>query len=142
MVASGVDLNVFKKTDQTGIDWQKRVLELLQPVLNELTRLTAGPREIEQLRSAIADYSEQLRVIAKGLDNITQLASHAQDESLSSRLQALKQKWESWRQEVETQLQVTTQQLKQKLDEGGHPVLERMLYRTCDISILWDVPMQ
>jgi hypothetical protein len=54
-VASGVDLGVFSVSETTEIDWKKHAFDLLRPILSELTRLTARPREIEQLHSQIAD---------------------------------------------------------------------------------------
>jgi archaellum component FlaC len=116
-VASGVDVTDFTAAERSDINWQERLLELLRPFLNELTRLTAGPREIEQLRTRITDSNNQLRTITQGVANITQLMGEVQDETLRASLKQLKSHWQTWQQEVDTQLQIANQQLQRKLDE-------------------------
>ncbi|ETX01340.1 MAG: hypothetical protein ETSY1_07740 [Candidatus Entotheonella factor] len=116
-VASRVDFSVFVVAERPGINWQERLLDLLRPVLNELTRLTAGPREIEQLRTQITDHETQVHTISKGIANITELTGHVKDETLKASLEQLKSNWENWQQEVNTQLQIANQQLKRKLDD-------------------------
>ena len=116
-VASGVDVSVFAQAAQPDIKWQDRLLELLQPLLNEMTRLTAGPREIEQLRVRIAETENQLRVITQGAANMTRLISQVEDNSLQDKLQEIQGNWKGWRQEVDTQLQIAQQQLKRKLED-------------------------
>lgn len=59
-VASGVDLGVFSKSEPTEIDWKKHAFDLLRPILNELSRLTARPREIEQLHDFLAQSPQVL----------------------------------------------------------------------------------
>jgi hypothetical protein len=56
-VASSVELEAFTgKPEDVPLDWQKELLNLLRPALNELARLTARPRELERLRMEIARY--------------------------------------------------------------------------------------
>ena len=116
-VASGVDVSAFDQSAHPDIKWQDRLLELLHPLLNELTRLTAGPREIEQLRVRIAETENHLRVIKQGAANITRFISQVEDNALKAKLQEIQGNWKGWRQEVETQLQIAQQQLKRKLDD-------------------------
>jgi small-conductance mechanosensitive channel len=116
-IASGVDLDAFAQQDQEEIDWKKTALELLHPVINELTRLTARPREIEQLRTRIIRDKEQLRVTEKGLKNITQLLTYQQDPALTAALTQLQHDWEARVQELQTQISITSQQLKQRFEE-------------------------
>jgi hypothetical protein len=116
-MATGVDFSVFNTSAHQDINWQERLLELLRPLINELTRLTAGPREIEQLRTRISNNERQLHAISVGLANIALIVGQVSDETLEARLRQLKSDWESWRQEVDTQRQIATQQLKRKLDD-------------------------
>ena len=116
-IASGVDLDAFVKQEQEDIDWKKTALDLLHPLVSELTRLTARPREIEQLRSEVAEYQAQMRVAEKGLKNIAQLVIYQQEPTLTPYLKQLQREWETRVQELQTQISITSQQLKQKLDE-------------------------
>jgi predicted nucleic acid-binding Zn-ribbon protein len=117
-VATGLDPDVFAlPKDALGLDWQQRVLEILRPVFNELERLTARPREIDRLRTAMASYQEQQRLAEQALDNLQQLAGPIRDPALAPYLLQLQHDWERRRQEVSTQLSIARQQLEQKLAE-------------------------
>jgi small-conductance mechanosensitive channel len=116
-IASGVDFDALTQQKQQDIDWKKTALDLLHPVINELTRLTARPREIEQLRTEVAAYQEQLRVAEKGLKNIARLGAYRQEPSLVPLFKQLQSDWEARVQELQTQISITSQQLKQQLDE-------------------------
>jgi hypothetical protein len=117
-VASGVDLQVFSgKPEDLQFDWQRRVLDLLRPLLNEFTRLTARPRELERLRSEIAGYLEQGQVAERAIANIDLFAAHSPDPALSAQLRQIQREWEARRQDLSTRLSIAHQQLEQKLSE-------------------------
>ena len=116
-LASGVDLDVFSDVKPSQIDLREQLFDLLRPVLSELSRLSAGPREIEDLRMRIVLYNEQRRALNRGLTNLAQLESATEDEELSAHLKQLHQQWQDWYQEIETQARIADQQLQQKLQE-------------------------
>ncbi len=116
-VAAGVELSVFTQKRASEVDWKERFLDLLRPILSEMTRLTTRPREIEELRSTITDLQLQQRVAEKGLNNITQFASQLQERTLMPHMRKLQREWEARRDEISTQLRIAQQQLKQKIDE-------------------------
>jgi DNA repair ATPase RecN len=98
-------------------DWQRRILELLRPLLNELTRLTARPRELERLRTEIASYLEQRHLADRAFANIELFAAQSPDPALSAQLRQLQREWEARRQDLGTRLSIAHQQLEQKLGE-------------------------
>jgi len=114
-VASGVDLDLFKTQADADPDWQKRLYDLLGPLMNELIRLTARPREIEQLRTQSQRYQEQLQVVGRVLESISGLLTAHPDTALVSPLRQLQQDWQSRRQDIATQLGIVGQQLSAKL---------------------------
>lgn len=116
-LASGVDLDVFSDVKPSQIDLREQLFDLLRPVLSELSRLSAGPREIEHLRMRIALYDEQRRALNRGLMNLAQLAAATEDDELAAHLRQLQQQWQDWHQEIETQSRIANQQLQQKLKE-------------------------
>jgi hypothetical protein len=117
-VASGVDLQVFSgKPEDMRFDWQQKILDLLRPLLNEFTRLTARPRELERLRTEIAGYLEQGHVAERAIINIDMFAAQSPDLALSAQLRQLQREWEARRQDISTRLSIANQQLEQKLSE-------------------------
>src|SRR5919201_7016092 len=70
-VATGIALDqATSKKAEVELDWRQRILDLLSPVLNEVRRLTARPRELNQLRTEIERDQEQLQVAQRALDNL------------------------------------------------------------------------
>ncbi|MCI5225350.1 MAG: hypothetical protein D3918_01525, partial [Candidatus Electrothrix sp. AX2] len=51
-IVSGVDPAEFSAVDET-IDWQQELKELLSPILEEMKKMTARPRELELLRKQV-----------------------------------------------------------------------------------------
>jgi len=114
-VASGVARTAFARPpEDVALNWQRRVLELLGPLLNELERLTARPRAIDRLRTTMARYEEQQRLAGQALDNLRQLTATV-DPDLVPPLRQLQHAWEQRQQEISTQVGIATQQLAQQL---------------------------
>ena len=117
-VATGIALDqATSKKGEVELDWRQRILDLLSPVLNEVRRLTTRPRELSQLRTQIERDQEQLRLAQTALDNLDKLTEQISDPALAPDLQRLRREWEARRQDLSTQLSITTQQLEQKLSE-------------------------
>ncbi len=117
-MATGIELDksASKKTE-AELDWRQRILELLSPVLNEVRRFTTRPREISQLRTQVEHSQEQLRFTQRALDNLDKLTPQISDPALAPHLQRLRHEWEAHRQDLNTQLSITSQQLEQKVGE-------------------------
>jgi hypothetical protein len=115
-VATGIALEqATVKPAEGELDWRQRILELLSPVLNEVRRLTTRPRELSQLRTQIERDQEQVGLAQRALDHLDQLTEQIADPVLVPDLERLRQAWEARRQDLTTQLSITTQQLEQKL---------------------------
>jgi hypothetical protein len=117
-VATGIAFEqATSKQAEVELDWRQRILELLSPVLNEVRRLTTRPRELSQLRTQIERDQEQVGLAQRALDHLDQLTGHISDPALAPDLQRLRHEWEARRQDLTTQLSITSQQLEQKLSE-------------------------
>jgi len=117
-VATGIALQqATSKKAEVELDWRQRILDLLSPVLNEVRRLTTRPRELSQLRTQIEHDQAQRSLAQRALDHLDTLTGQLSDPTLAPDLQRLRHEWEAHRQEINTQLSITTQQLEQKLSE-------------------------
>ncbi|MCI5208334.1 MAG: hypothetical protein D3910_05970, partial [Candidatus Electrothrix sp. ATG2] len=54
-IVSGVDPAEFAVSTE-NVDWQQELRDLLSPILEEMKKLTARPRELEALRKQVALY--------------------------------------------------------------------------------------
>jgi hypothetical protein len=126
-IASGVNPELFAaKKEEPALDWQQKLLEFLEPILNELGRLTAHSRDIDRLQTTIASAQEQCRWAEQALDNLRTLAAHTSNPLLVPYLQRLQQEWEQRHQEITTQLRIANQQLQQQLE--GQPSVAKSIH--------------
>lgn len=117
-IATGVEPQAFTKPkEERRFDWQQRLLELVEPVLNELGRLTARPREIDGLRTQLGRYREQRHLIDQALENIQALAAPPDDPTLLPYVTKLRRDWEQRSKDLTTQERIANQQLEQRLGE-------------------------
>jgi len=101
-LATGVDKPV-QPTGGSGsaFEWNNELKELLAPLITEMKRMTARPREIQGLRSTLEDYTEEQERIEKALSNISHLLENPElPMSLSRHLETLASKWRYRLQEL------------------------------------------
>ena len=114
-IASGVDMKHIVTQPAGEFDWSKELKEILAPVIDELSRITRRPREIDRLRREIEAMTDRLTAINNGRTNIANLADTVTDQRLQETLNNLEQKWAIQQQRIETEIAVANEQLKQKL---------------------------
>ncbi|MBN8548298.1 MAG: mechanosensitive ion channel [Deltaproteobacteria bacterium] len=117
-IASGIDPEVLaSKTDEVNVDWSKDLREILSPLLNEVRRLTRRPRELDRLRTSIEESETQIGLIDQAHRALQAQIDSAPDERLKSHLERSLQEFESHRQALQTQLEISRQKLDKKLAE-------------------------
>lgn len=119
-ISSGIDVSVFGiEKGKIELNWQKEVLTLLGPLVNELKRLTSGPREMAFYRSQIEELEEKQQLISTALDNISTLKQESKkpDPLLLNGLENEFARWKDRALQIETQLEIFRQKLNKKLKE-------------------------
>ena len=116
-IASGVDLELFEEEPPLKFDWSSELKDILKPILDDIKGMTESPREIDQLRRKIVGAEEQLSAVKVARENINKLIKTAADKELGRALNKLEKQWVIRQQQLETQLTVTNEQLRQKFAE-------------------------
>lgn len=93
---------------------EKELKSLLAPILVELKKLTARPREIEKLNSDVFELSQKLEISAQALRNIDLLLESTTNKEVLKKVKEVREKWKDEQQAVNTQLEVTKQKLEQR----------------------------
>jgi hypothetical protein len=114
-IASGIDMKRVVSPPSREFDWPKELKEILAPVIDELSRLTRRPREIDRLRREIRAMTDRLAAIKNAKGHVASLAETVADQGIQDALNHLKQKWAIQQQRIETDIAVANEQLKQKL---------------------------
>lgn len=117
-LATGVDpTSLDASPEPTRFDLAQELRTLLAPLVNELKRATSRPREIDRLRTEIADLSDQLETVDGALARLDVVADAAKDESLKKALASERSDWARRRAAIEAGLDVALQKLASRTAE-------------------------
>lgn len=95
-VATGVDTSKLRGKDREEFDFQKEVLALLRPAIDEVKQMTAHVRQKADLREKIAYYDERLPILEQAITNLEGLGKHTDEKLLQ---QALDENLRSWKKQ-------------------------------------------
>ncbi len=114
-LATGVDpLSLDTDPEPRPFELAREVRQLLSPLINELKRATSRPREIDRLRTEIADLDIQLKTIDKALEQLEVVRQAAKLPELVNALASERKDWARRRSAIEATLEVTQQKLDQR----------------------------
>jgi hypothetical protein len=140
-IATGVESDGMGDRRDEDFNWRNELTHLISPFIQELKKMTERPRQIEQLRSDILYFENQLEAAEKALDNIRRLQTRAEtpggeDEGggtdpereavrkrILDRLGELEARWNTTLTDIENQLAVTRYRL-QDIQEEKKSLLE------------------
>ncbi len=118
-LATSVDLSGFKKDQGVMFKWEDEVLKLLQPLIQELNRMTARPRQIEDLRGQIELSENRLETLQRGITHLKGLLEQSDIENkvLRKHLNDLLDGYTNMKTQIEDQLTVDQYQLDELLKQ-------------------------
>lgn len=116
-IASGLDAVHFVGDGDKPLKWEKEVLDLVSPLINELKSMTAKPRKIEKLRIQVAHAEEIIPEIKDALKNLKRLTERTKNPSLQEELKLLSKEWEDREKTAKSQLTVARLQLQELTKE-------------------------
>jgi DNA repair exonuclease SbcCD ATPase subunit len=70
IAVGGANLRNLTDAEDSELDWRDELLQITRPLLNSLKEATEKPRRIEELRSAINLYQQQLDITRKATESI------------------------------------------------------------------------
>jgi hypothetical protein len=112
-LASEVSLESVSNPSGMEFNWDQELKKILGPLIRELQRLTARPREIEKYRNNIATYDSQLTTIGTAVEHIQVLINAPNcPPKLKARLAQLMAGWENKKNEIETMKSIANLQLE------------------------------
>ena len=114
-IASGIDMELFEEKPLRTFNWSEELKEIIKPILDDIRGMTASPREIDQLRREAAEIEKQLSASQKARQNLKILIGKVTEQNLKDSLIDLEKQWLIRQQQLETQLTIASEQLRQKL---------------------------
>ncbi|MCP4430612.1 MAG: hypothetical protein GY806_06505 [Gammaproteobacteria bacterium] len=112
IAVSGINLQNLDEAEEQELDWRDELLQIARPILNSLKDATAKPRKIEELRTAIGLYEQQLQATDKAIESTVQLDGHEMSGSVAEELVALTNSLRERHRDIEQSLEVSRIELK------------------------------
>ena len=115
-VATGVDTTKLRAKEAEEFNFQKEVLALLRPAIDEMKEMTAHVRQKADLKEEIAYYKERLPIIEEAVDNLQRLQQQSDDKSLERSLASILSNWQKQYTFMSSELQAAQLQLNKLID--------------------------
>ncbi|WP_446008017.1 hypothetical protein [Candidatus Electrothrix sp.] len=112
-IVSGVDPAEFTVADE-NIDWQQEFKGLLSPILEEMKKMTARPRELEALRKQVAQYQRHITLTENAIRNIQRHLDRTTSKAVKQELNGLILSRQQRHDELKARLAAVQQQLTEK----------------------------
>lgn len=94
ILTAGIELDEDETTAKKDFDWQKDLIEILQPFLRELHKLTENKQKLDNLHYRITFHQLQIRKINEALKHISNINNeNLQDEALVE-FERISKKWQ------------------------------------------------
>lgn len=117
-LATGVDpLSLDAEPEAAPFELARELRVLLSPLINELKRATSRPRELDRLRTEIAELESQMKTIDKAIAKLDVVRDASKDTALVKELGSERTRWTRRRATVEATLEVAQQKLDQRAAE-------------------------
>jgi hypothetical protein len=115
-IASEVDPRSFSVEEaDRPVDLSEELRDLLAPLVSELKRATQRPREIDRLRTEIADHEVRLVAIGHAIENLGRLSEAEMSPTIREALARESSAWNARLQSERTSLAVARQKLEQQI---------------------------
>lgn len=109
-IASGVDPGEYEGAPSAGFVLKDEIDGLLQPIVDELKKLTERPREIEEYRSQLAVWEDRAETASRALANLDALPATS-DPDLGAALDAVRSGWSEKAQLAKSRIDAISYQL-------------------------------
>ena len=114
-LAAGRDWRDLNAPRVHRFDTAQELEQFLQPIVRELKSLTAKPRELDTLRSTVADLMQREMDMNAAIDHLHRIENSVVAGDLKTRLQALRAEWTRQLDQIRNDLSVGEYQLDLKL---------------------------
>lgn len=116
-IVSGVDPAEFVISEE-NIDWQQELKELLSPILEEMKKMTARPRELEALRKQVGQYQKRMTLTTNAIKKIQSHLDRTTSKAVKQELNGLILSRQQRHDELKARLAAVQQQLTERAFQG------------------------
>ncbi len=110
IAVGGIDTENFSASTPE-FNWQTEIIQIIQPVIENLKVITEKPRKIERLRGKIKQLKEQITSIDTALVSLETLSAAKPSKTITAKLSTITESWEKRKQENITAIELSRFQL-------------------------------
>lgn len=115
ILTAGLELSKGDAAEQKEFDWQKDLLEIVQPIMSELRQLTENKRKLDSLQKKISFYQSQMSDIDEVLKHISVINRQGLEKEALVEFERIDKKWQDQREENRHLLEVAQLQLDEMI---------------------------
>lgn len=115
----GLELSNLKDKPESSFDWQKELMEILKPILNELHEMTEEKRKLVNIRNKIPLLESQIKDINTRLEHMANINKSGLEGEALERFEQINKKWQNLLEEKKHLLEVAQLQLNEILKSQG-----------------------
>lgn len=115
ILTAGLELRKGDAAEQKEFDWQKDLLEIVQPIMSELRQLTENKRKLDSLQKKISFYQSQMSDIDEVLKHISVINRQGLEKEALVEFERIDKKWQDQREENRHLLEVAQLQLDEMI---------------------------
>ncbi|MBX3616233.1 hypothetical protein [Nitrosomonas sp.] len=93
ILTAGLELEKDDTEEQKNFNWQKDLLEIVQPILSELRQLTENKRKLDNLNKKIVFYTSQIANIEEALKHISKINTQSFEKEALIEFERIDRKW-------------------------------------------------
>lgn len=101
ILTGGQELVVNDGSEKEAFDWQKDLLEILQPIMSELRQLTEFKRKLDDLQKKMSSYNAQILEITEVLEHISAINKENLQNDTRAQFEQINKKWQDKLEENE-----------------------------------------
>ncbi len=113
-LATGVEEGTYLSEAEKAVSWQKNLEDIVAPISQGVREMTAGPRQMAELRKELEIWNERKRLSDAAMARLEEVAAFIDSEEILGELEGARKLWNSRQAETESRIQVLTQQIEER----------------------------
>jgi hypothetical protein len=94
ILTAGIELDIDETVAKKDFEWQQDLIEILQPFLRELHKLTENKRKLDDLHFKIAFHQQQIQKINEAFKHISKINQKNLGDEALAEFERINQKWQ------------------------------------------------
>ncbi|MBF0446917.1 MAG: hypothetical protein HQL67_01830 [Magnetococcales bacterium] len=115
IVTGGLEQALVEGKEEIKFDWQKDLMDILQPIMSELRSLTEHRRKQENLKARIAFHQNQINTVSEGVNRINEIEEKKLNALARKTYRKIKSNWTKKVEEHQHLMEIAQLQLDEML---------------------------